>query len=170
MVRTVQRPTLHFLAKLSMRCKLQPKLPCAGCTQTRVHTLYSFIVQAAPRQGCTHSTASLCRLHPDKGAHTLQLHRLLKHVQCSANWTRPMWSQLRIVSAHLPSIWGQKPLQWTLGQCQHSHLFISLYLLGPTDNADPPTTPQMRQFPPKREAENIHAVSHTSLSQLFPFP
>ena len=30
------------------------------------------------------------------------------------------------------------------------HLFISLYLLGPTDNADPPTSPQIRPFPQKR--------------------
>ena len=51
-----------------------------------------------------------------------------------------------------------------------AHLFISLYLLGPTDNADPPTSPQMRPFPPKREAENIHAVSHVLLSQFFPLP
>ena len=48
-----------------------------------------------------------------------------------------------------------------------THLFISLYLLGPTDNADPPTCPQMRPFPPKREAENIHAISHVLLSQFF---
>ena len=40
-----------------------------------------------------------------------------------------------------------------------AHLFISLYLLGPTDNADPPTSPQMRPFPPKREAENSHTVA-----------
>ena len=46
-----------------------------------------------------------------------------------------------------------------------AHLFISLYLLGPTDNADPPTSPQIRPFPPKREAENIRAVSHVLLSQ-----
>ena len=48
-----------------------------------------------------------------------------------------------------------------------THLFISLYLLGPTDNTDPPTSQQMRPFPPKREAENIHAVSHVLLSQFF---
>ena len=42
---------------------------------------------------------------------------------------------------------------------RRAHFFISLYLLGPTDNTDPPTSPQMRPFPPKREAENIHAVS-----------
>ena len=46
-----------------------------------------------------------------------------------------------------------------------AHSFISLYLLGPTDNADPPTSPQMRPFPQKREAKNIHAVSHVLLSQ-----
>ena len=51
-----------------------------------------------------------------------------------------------------------------------AHLFISLYLLGLTENADPPTTPQIRPFPPKREAENIHAVSHVLLSQFFPLP
>ena len=51
-----------------------------------------------------------------------------------------------------------------------AHLFISLYLLGPTDNADPPTSPQMRSFPPKREAENIHAMSCVLLSQFLPLP
>ena len=51
-----------------------------------------------------------------------------------------------------------------------AHLFISLYLLGPTDNADPPTSPQMMLFPAKREAENIHAVSLVLLSQFFPLP
>ena len=51
-----------------------------------------------------------------------------------------------------------------------THLFISLYLLGPTDNADPPTSPQMRPFPPKPEAENIQAISHVLLSQFFPLP
>ena len=49
-----------------------------------------------------------------------------------------------------------------------AHLFISLYLLCPTDNADPPTSPQMRPFPPKQEAENIHAISHVLLSLFFP--
>ena len=48
-----------------------------------------------------------------------------------------------------------------------AYLFISLYLLGPRDNADSPTNPQGRPFPPKREAENIHAVSHVLLSQFF---
>ena len=48
-----------------------------------------------------------------------------------------------------------------------AHLSISLYLLGPTDNAAPPTSPQLRPFPLKREAENIHAVSHVLLSQFF---
>ena len=48
-----------------------------------------------------------------------------------------------------------------------AHLFISLCLLGPTANADPPTSPQMRPLPSKREAENIHTVSHVLLSQFF---
>ena len=48
-----------------------------------------------------------------------------------------------------------------------THFFITLYLLDPTDYADPPTSPQMRPFPPKQEAENIHAVSHVLLSQFF---
>ena len=43
---------------------------------------------------------------------------------------------------------------------QHAHLFISLYLLGLT---------QMRPITPKREAENIHGVSHVLLSQCFLF-
>ena len=49
----------------------------------------------------------------------------------------------------------------------HVHLFITVYLLGPTDNTDPPTSPQMRTLPPKWEAENIHAISHVLLSQFF---
>ena len=51
-----------------------------------------------------------------------------------------------------------------------THLFISLYLLGPTDNVDSPTSPQIRPFPPKREAENILAVSHVLLSRFLPLP
>ena len=51
-----------------------------------------------------------------------------------------------------------------------AHLFISLYLLGPTDNADPPTSPQMRPLPPKQEAGHIHAVSQVLLSLYFPLP
>ena len=51
-----------------------------------------------------------------------------------------------------------------------AHLFISLYLLGTSDNADPPTSPQMRPIPLKQEAENIHAISHLLLSQFFPLP
>ena len=49
----------------------------------------------------------------------------------------------------------------------HVHLFVNLYLLGPTDNTDPPTSPQVRPFPGKREAENIHAVSRVLLSLFF---
>ena len=50
---------------------------------------------------------------------------------------------------------------------QHAHLFVSLYLLGPKDNADPPTSPQIKPFSLKREAENIHTVSRVLLSQFF---
>ena len=39
LVRTVRRTILRFLTDLLMRCKLQPELRCAGCTQTRVHML-----------------------------------------------------------------------------------------------------------------------------------
>ena len=46
LVWTVQWTTLRFLTNLLMRCKLQPKLRCAGCTQTCVHML-------------THQTCSL---------------------------------------------------------------------------------------------------------------
>ena len=47
-----------------------------------------------------------------------------------------------------------RPHRLTTAAVPRAHLFISLYLLGPTDNADPPTSPQMRPFLPKREAEN----------------
>ena len=35
-----------------------------------------------------------------------------------------------------------------------AHIFISLYLLGPSDNADSPVSPQMRPLPLKWQAEN----------------
>ena len=53
---------------------------------------------------------------------------------------------------------------------RRAHFFISLYLLGPTDNADLPIkSTNEAVFLPKREAENIHAVSHVLLSQFFFF-
>ena len=72
---------------------------------------------------------SLCRLYTDMHTHA--------HHTC-----------------RLSSICGRKPRQWMLWLCH----FISLYLLGPSDNTDPPLSPQMRPFPPKQEAQNIHAI------------
>ena len=46
MVQTVQRTILRFLTNLLMRCKHQPELRCADCTQTCLHML-------------THDTCSL---------------------------------------------------------------------------------------------------------------
>ena len=94
---------------------------------------------------------------------------------------------LTLDTCSLSSIRGRKPWQWTprLVGCLASrrfssrwyrrterlcHALISLYLLGSTDNADPPASPQMRPFPPKREAENSHAVSHVLLFQFSPVP
>ena len=45
--------------------------------------------------------------------------------------------------------------------------YLLVLFVGPTYNADPPTSPQMRSFPPKPEAENIHAISHVLLCQFF---
>ena len=104
MVQTVLRTILCFLPDLLMRCKLRPKLRCAGCTQTRIRPFAAEIL--------------------GNGCHGLP----------------------------------------------RTHLFISLYLLGPRDNADPQTSQQIRPFPLKREAENIHAVSHVLLSQFFSLP
>ena len=70
----------------------------------------------------------------------------------------------------ISSICGGKPWQLDTTAVPRVHLFISLHLLGPTDNADPPTSPQIRPFPPKRGAENMHAVSCVLLSQFFPLP
>ena len=53
MVWTVWQTVLCFLTDLLMRCKLQPKLHCAGCTQTRVHML-------------THDTCSLSSIRGQK--------------------------------------------------------------------------------------------------------
>ena len=75
MVQTVWRTILRFLTDFLMRCKLQPKPRCAGCTQTRVYML----------------------IH----------------------------SQPKALTMDAMAVPG-------------THLFISLYLLGPTDNADPP--------------------------------
>ena len=52
-VRTVRRTVLRFLTDFLMRCKLQPELRCAGCTQTRVHML-------------THDTCSLSSIRGRK--------------------------------------------------------------------------------------------------------
>ena len=53
MLQTVWQTILHFLNDLLIRCKLQPKLRCAGCTQTHVHML-------------THDTCSLSSIHSQK--------------------------------------------------------------------------------------------------------
>ena len=58
LVRTVRRTILRFSTDLLMRCKLQPELRCARCTQTRVHMLthdtssLSSIRGRKPRQCC----------------------------------------------------------------------------------------------------------------------
>ena len=82
----------------------------------------------------------------------LQLQRLSKQVQwwCKLNqaYVKPIQDQ---VNTCLSSIHGWMPQQWM----PRAQLFISLYLLGPTDNADPPTSLQMRPFYPKREAEKL---------------
>ena len=62
-----------------------------------------------------------------------------------------------------------RPFTANSHSCPRAHLFISLYLLGPTDNADPPTSPQSRPFPLQQEAENIHAISHVLLLSFFLF-
>ena len=72
---------------------------------------------------------------------------------------------------HMQSIVHSRPKASAMDSkaVPRAHLFISRCLLGPTDNVDPPTSPQMRPFSPKREVENIHAVSHVLLSQFFLF-
>ena len=86
---------------------------------------------------------SLCKLYTDTRVHTHT-----RHIQLIVH-SRPKASAMDATA--LP----------------RAHVFIGLYLLGPTDNADPPTSPQMRPFLPKQEAENIHAVNHVLLSQFF---
>ena len=70
---------------------------------------------------------------------------------------------------HMQPIVHSRPKAWAMDATAvpRAHLFISLYLLGPTDSDDSPPSPQMRPFLPKREAENIHAVSHVLLSKFF---
>ena len=56
LIQTVQRTILHFLTDLLMRCKLQPKLCCTGCTQTCMHMLtYD-----------TYSLSSICGRKPQQ--------------------------------------------------------------------------------------------------------
>ena len=86
---------------------------------------------------------SLCRLFTDTCAHAYT-----RHMQPIIHW-QPNASAMDAIVV------------------PRAHLFISLYLLGPTNNADPPTSPQMKPFPPKQEAETIHAISHVLLSQFF---
>ena len=86
---------------------------------------------------------SLCRLYTDTRAHAH-----IRHMQPIVH-SRPKASTMDATAV------------------PRAHLFISLYLLGLTENADPPTSPQVRPFPLKREAENIYAVSHVLLSQFF---
>ena len=87
----------------------------------------------------------LCRLYTDLHAHV--------HTQ---HMQPIIYSWLKVLAMDATAV-------------PHAYLFISLFLLGPTDNADPPTSPQLRPFSPKWEAENIHAVSHVLLSQFFSF-
>ena len=89
---------------------------------------------------------SLCRLYTDTHAHAHT-----QHMQAIVH------------------LWPEASAMDTTA-VPRAHLFISLCLLGPTDNADPPTSIQIRPFPPKLEAENIHTVSHVLLSHFFPLP
>ena len=89
---------------------------------------------------------SLCRLYTDTRAHAHT-----RHMQPIVH-SRPKASAMDATA--LP----------------RADVFIGLYLLGPTDNADRPTSPQIRPFPPKQEAENIHTISHVLLSQFFVIP
>ena len=56
----------------------------------------------------------------------------------------------------LSSICSQKPRQWMPRLCHALTSLLVFICWGPTDNADPPTSPQMRPFPLKREAENVN--------------
>ena len=87
----------------------------------------------------TSARTSLCRLYTDMRA---QAHT--RHMQPIVH------SQLKASAMDTTAV-------------PRTHFFITLYLLDPTDYADPPTSPQMRPFPLNREAENIHAVSHVLL-------
>ena len=71
------------------------------------------------------ASTSLCRLYTDTRAHA--------HTQ---HMPPIVHSRLKVSAMDAMAV-------------QHTHSFISLYLLGPTDNADPPTSPQMGPFPPK---------------------
>ena len=70
----------------------------------------------------------------------------------------------------LSSIHSQKPWQWTPWLCHVLTYLLVFICWVPQIMLDPPTSPQMRPFSLKREAENMHAISHVLLSQFFLLP
>ena len=89
MVRTIRRTILRLLTISLMRCKLQPELRCAGCTQTLVHML-------------THDTCSLSSIRGRKpGQWTPRLCHALTYLLVFICWvpqitlTFPLSPQMR---------------------------------------------------------------------------
>ena len=107
--------------------------------------------------------------------YTLFLNWLINEMQASARtslWRLYTDTREPALTRHMQPVVHSRPKASAMDSTAvpRAHLFISLYLLGPTDNADPPTSQQMRPFPLKREAENVHTVSHVLLSQFSLLP
>ena len=95
-----------------------------------------------------------CKLQPElrcAGSSQIRVHMLTHSMSCS-----------------LSSIRGRKPRQWTPRLCHAlTYLLFFISWIPQITLALPHTSPHMRPFPWKREAENIHAISHALLSQFF---
>ena len=89
---------------------------------------------------------------------------------CCAGCTQTRLHMLTHNTCSLLSTCSQKPQQWMPQLC-HVLIYLLVFICWvPQIMLTLPSSPQMRPYPLKREAENIHAISHVLLSQCFPLP
>ena len=97
-----------------MRCKLQPKPQCAGCTQTRVHML-------------TNDTCSLSSIHSRKPRQWMQrLCQALTYLLVSICWVPQITLTLPQVNKWGHFLWSERLKTFTLSAmcCCPSFLFF----------------------------------------------
>ena len=117
MVWTVQWTILRFLTDFLMRSTLQPKLRCAGCTQTCVHML-------------TNDTCSLSSIHSQKPWQwMLQLCDTLTYLLLFICWVLQI--TLTIPQVHK---WGH--FHWSERLKTVSHVLLSQFFPLPYESSD----------------------------------